>query len=61
MVATNASVYVMQDIMSEDRTSLGWLIFACKCVFRRMCLDGMLQLHNETKCVYKYPMCVEQR
>lgn len=61
MVATNPTADAVEDIMGEDRTRLALVVFACRHVFHRVCLDETRKAEGEGERVYKCPICVEQR
>ncbi|GAB7332500.1 hypothetical protein MBLNU13_g04294t1 [Cladosporium sp. NU13] len=64
MVASDPTADAVEDIMGEDRTRLALVVFACRHVFHRVCLDeggGKSQGDGEEERGYKCPVCVEQR
>lgn len=61
MVAADPTADAVEDIMGEDRTRLALVVFACRHVFHRVCLDENVKGDGEGERVYKCPVCVEQR
>jgi hypothetical protein len=61
MVATDPTADAVEDIMGDDRTRLALVVFACRHVFHRVCLDESVRAEGEgVERVYKCPLCVEQ-
>jgi hypothetical protein len=61
MVATDPTADAVEDIMGEDRTRLAVVVFACRHVFHRVCLDESVRAEGEgVERVYKCPLCVER-
>jgi hypothetical protein len=60
-VVRNPVADAVEDIMGEDRTRLALVVFACRHVFHRVCLDETVKAEADGVRVYKCPICVEQK
>jgi hypothetical protein len=62
-VVRNPVADAVEDIMGEDRTRLALVVFACRHVFHRVCLDEMVKskVEGDGERGYKCPLCVEQK
>ena len=61
VVAADPNADVVEDIMGEDRTRLALVVFACRHVFHRVCLDESSSGHDGGEGGergYKCPVCV---
>jgi hypothetical protein len=60
-VVRNPVADAVEDIMGEDRTRLALVVFACRHVFHRVCLDETVKAEADGVKVYKCPICVQQK
>jgi hypothetical protein len=61
VVLRDAVEDVVEDVMGEDRTRLALVVFACRHVFHRVCLDETVRAHGDGVGAYRCPVCVEQK